>query len=248
MAFKSVKAYNEERFGNFFLLRNDGDFKDVVFLYRSLDEVLVADAHYIKSSDYTGYVHCCEAGCPACGKNIRVQNKLFIPVYSISDGEIQFWDRNMRFENQLETDVFSKFANPSEYVFRIIRHGAAGSIDTTYEIVLVGRLNGTNYDKILSDNHATFPEYYNVICKEVTVEQLSKMLTNSQNSNSYNSSSSSVPSYTVTPRPVATSYQAPSYENTPESEDLNSVPFNVSSEPEDVDYTDEDLDDSDVKF
>lgn len=201
MAFKKITDYNEERFGNFFLLRNDGDFADVVFLYKSFDDVLVADAHYVKSNDYTGYIHCCGAGCPACAKGLRVQNKLFIPLYNISAGEIQFFDRSIRFQNQLESEVFSKFANPSDYVFRIIRHGAAGSFETTYEIVVVGHINGTSYDKICADNNVTFPDYYSTVCKDLTVSEVSALFTASAMSTSA-SVSGDMPSYTVTPRPA----------------------------------------------
>lgn len=201
MAFKKITDYNEERFGNFFLLRNDGDFADVVFLYKSFDDVLVADAHYVKSNDYTGYIHCCGAGCPACAKGLRVQNKLFIPLYNISAGEIQFFDRSIRFQNQLESEVFSKFANPSDYVFRIIRHGAAGSFETTYEIVVAGHINGTSYDKICADNNVTFPNYYSTVCKDLTVSEVSALFTASAMSNSA-SVSGDMPSYTVTPRPA----------------------------------------------
>ena len=201
MAFKKITDYNEERFGNFFLLRNDGDFADVVFLYKSFDYVLVADAHYVKSNDYTGYIHCCGAGCPACAKGLRVQNKLFIPLYNISAGEIQFFDRSIRFQNQLESEVFSKFANPSDYVFRIIRHGAAGSFETTYEIVVVGHINGTSYDKICADNNVTFPDYYSTVCKDLTVSEVSALFTASAMSTSA-SVSGDMPSYTVTPRPA----------------------------------------------
>lgn len=201
MAFKKITDYNEERFGNFFLLRNDGDFADVVFLYKSFDDVLVADAHYVKSNDYTGYIHCCGAGCPACAKGLRVQNKLFIPLYNISAGEIQFFDRSIRFQNQLESEVFSKFANPSDYVFRIIRHGAAGSFETTYEIVVVGHINGTSYDKICADNNVTFPDYYSTVCKDLTVSEVSALFT-APVSSTATSVSGDMPSYTVTPRPV----------------------------------------------
>lgn len=58
MGFKSIEQFNEERYGNKFILPNDGDFADVIFLYKSAKEVLVADAHYVKSADYSGYVHC----------------------------------------------------------------------------------------------------------------------------------------------------------------------------------------------
>ena len=83
MGFKSVTSYNEEKFNGLFLLRNDGDSADVIFLDRNIDDVLVADTHYVKSADYSGYVHCCGKGCPACAKGIRIQTKLFIPLYNI---------------------------------------------------------------------------------------------------------------------------------------------------------------------
>lgn len=197
MAFKTVKSYNEERFGGLFLLRNDSESADVIFMYQSEDDVLVADTHYIKSADYSGYVHCCGAGCPACAKGIRVQTKLFIPVYNITQGELQFWDRSMRFENQLASDVFSKFPNPSEFVFRITRHGAAGSIETTYSITAVGKNNFKTYQEILASNNCTSPEYYEKICKDVSISELAKMIDSGSASST---SESDMPTYQATPR------------------------------------------------
>lgn len=193
MAFKSVKSYNDERFGGMFLLRNDGDYADVVFLYPSVDDVLVADTHYIKSPEYSGYVHCCGKGCPACAKNIRVQTKLFIPLYNIDAREIQFWDRGIRFETQLQNDVFSKYPDPSNYVFRITRHGVANSVDTSYEITAVGRNTFAPYAQILADHHTSMPEHYENVCKEIQPSKLNDML---------NASAKSTPNepYQVTPR------------------------------------------------
>lgn len=199
MAFKSVKSYNEEKFGGFFLLRNDGDYADVVFLYQSVEDVLVADVHYIKSPEYSGYAHCCGKGCPACAKGIRTQTKLFIPVYNIQADEIQFFDRTMRFEPQLQQDVFSKFPNPSDFVFRITRHGAAGSVDTTYEIVAVGKNNTMPYASILAKHNATMPEYYNVICKEMSAQEMKSLLdAGDRPSNGYSPNEDY--QYTATPR------------------------------------------------
>ena len=87
MAFKKMTEYNEEKFGNFFRLVNDGDFADVVFLYRSTHDVLVADVHYVKTPDYSGYVQCLERGCPACSEGIRIQSKLFIPMLVVSHSD-----------------------------------------------------------------------------------------------------------------------------------------------------------------
>ena len=178
MGFKNVVDYNEERYGNLFTLRNDGDSADVILLYQSKTDVLVADVHYIKSAEYSGYVHCARKNCPACQKGIRVQNKLFIPLYNINDGKIEFFDRSTRFEAQLMTDVLDKFPNPSEYVFRITRHGEANSYDTSYEIKAIAKNSTMPYAKILADNNASMPAYYENICKDLTPDEMRDLLSN----------------------------------------------------------------------
>ena len=205
MGFKSVKVYNEERYGGFFLLKNDGDYADVIFLYQSVDDVLVADAHYIKSADYKGYCHCLGHGCPACAKGdgIRVQAKLFIPLFNIAENEIQFWDRNISFEPQLQNDVFSRYSNPSEFVFRITRHGASRDVNTTYEITAVGRNVKLPYQQILTMNKATFPDKYSDVIKDFSSSKLYELL-NTPIASDY-STQSSMPEYSVTPRRMSSS-------------------------------------------
>lgn len=198
MAFKKAKDYNEERYGNFFMLRNDGDSADVIFLYQSYDDVLVADVHYLKSPDYSGYVHCNGHNCPACERGIRVQSKLFIPVYNIASGQIEFFDRSSRFENQLMTDVLLNYPNPSEYVFRITRHGNAGSMDTSYSIKVVGVNKVMSYSDIMSKFNTSLPEHYSVICKELTSTEMEKMFTTNNPSASIDSND--LPQYKITPR------------------------------------------------
>ncbi len=198
MAFKSIEQYNEEKYGDKFILQNDKDYADVIFMYRSVKDVLVADCHYVKSADYSGYVHCNGRGCPACAKGIRVQTKLFIPLYNITAGELQFWDRSARFEPQLHTNVFTHYPNPSEFVFRITREGAAGDINTKYQIIAVGNNNLMSYDEILSKNKITFPDYYEKICKDVDAATLSTWLNSSNAANT--SYDSDMPNYVATPR------------------------------------------------
>ena len=240
MAFKSIKAYNEERYGGFFLLRNDRDYADVIFLYRNEEDALVNSTHYIKSPDYSGYVECTGRGCPACAKNIRVQDKLFIPVYNIKDDEIQFWDRSTRFGDQLVRDVFSKYPNPSEYVFRITRIGAAGSIDTKYDIMAVGKNSQMPYDYILSKFHVTFPEYYSTVCKCASSNELSNMLnSNSTNGNGYTASPTQ--DYVPVPRPaidvpdnVPESLSLPDYDSIDSDSNL---PFDLDGDEPSNDVT-----------
>ena len=175
MGFKSLSQYQEDKNGDFFVLPNDNDYADVVFLYRSVEDVLVADVHYINSASYKGYVHCCGSGCPACNygdRGIRLDHKMFIPLYNLTKNKIEFWDRSTFFEQVLQKSVFGPFPNPSETVFRVIRHGEAGSRDTRYEIRPVGRNSGMPYDKILADMNVTFPEGYSKICKEMSSSEM----------------------------------------------------------------------------
>ena len=199
MAFKSMKTYTEERYGGKFILADDGDSADVIFLYQSDDDVLIADAHYVKSSEYTGYVHHCEIACPACAKGIRVQSKLFIPMYVPVADEIQFWDRNVRFQAILRQQVFNKYPNPSEFVFRITRHGVANDMNTTYEITAVAKNTYMSYNDILAKFNAKMPDYYSTIIREVSPEEMSKMLV-SNGSDSALSETYEMPKYQVSPR------------------------------------------------
>lgn len=238
MAFKTVKSYNEEKFGDFFLLRNDKDSADVIFLYEGAEDVLVADVHYLKSSSYSGYAHCCGAGCPACERGIRTQTKLFIPLYNLTTGKIEFFDRTMRFEPQLQQDVFSRYPNPSEYVFRIVRNGAAGSVDTTYSIVAVGKNTQFPYSAILAANNATMPEYYNNICRDLTVAEMRQMLNDSDRPSGY-SPNEEYTGFGAVPRGTA-AVPATEYPQAPEVE----VPSGFAEPPQYVaDATSGDSDD-----
>lgn len=202
MAFKAINDYNEARFGGLFVLRDDGDSSEVVFLYRSAQDCLVADTHYIKSADYSGYVHCCGRGCPACSQGIRVQTKIFIPLYDIKNDRILFWDRSIRFEHQLQNDVFSKFPNPCDYVFRITRKGAAGDINTVYEITAIARNTNMPYDSILAKHNIKFPEAYESICRDILATELSRMIATKPTTIGTSTESIGMPEYQITPRPA----------------------------------------------
>lgn len=219
MAFKAINDYNEARFGGLFVLRDDGDSSEVVFLYRSAQDCLVADTHYIKSADYSGYVHCCGRGCPACSQGIRVQTKIFIPLYDIKNDRILFWDRSIRFEHQLQNDVFSKFPNPCDYVFRITRKGAAGDINTVYEITAIARNTNMPYDSILAKHNIKFPEAYESICRDILATELSRMIATKPTTIGTSTESIGMPEYQITPRPA--------YNTSVSNLD---APFNVTSD------------------
>ena len=240
MAFKSITQYNQDRYDGLFMLRDDGDSADVIFLYRSIDDVLVADTHYIKSDGYSGYAHCLGARtCPACQKNIRVQTKLFIPVYVIDEDKVLFWDRSINFQTQLERDVFSKFANPTEYIFRITRHGAARDMNTRYSITAVYKNSSISYDDILAKHNIIFPDYYEKVCASWNEQQYTEHLS----PNSQSVDVDSMPEYKLSPRNVSASTELPEYneeENQielPEFEDTsNSEEVESNELPNDVNF------------
>lgn len=184
MGFKSMEQYDDERYGGMFRLINDGDYADVVIMYQGRQDVLEADVHYLKSNDFSGYVHCCDGECPACKKGIRVQAKLFVPVYVIEKKEILYFDRSTKFMSVLDNDVFRNYPNPSEYVFRITRHGVANSVDTTYSIRAVGKNNFASYAQILADLHTSMPADYSKICKDYDKTRIEEIVNNSAAGNS----------------------------------------------------------------
>lgn len=234
MAFKSMKTYNDERYKGLFRLVDDNDSADVIILYRSYEDVLIADAHYIKSADYSGYVHCNGSGCPACSKDIRVQQKLFIPLYNLNTNEIEFFDRNIKFDNVLQQQVFAKYPNPSAYVFKIIRHGKSGSMDTTYEIRAIANNTFGTYDQILQKFNITLPEYYSEVIREMSNEQMSEALNDKESA-----PASNLPDYQIKPR-EASQIQVP--------EAAPSIPVPDMPMPETVEVDSAETIDEDVDF
>ena len=240
MAFKSINEVKAEKYSGKFILENDGDTAFVIFLYRSSNDMLAANAHYIKSNSYNGYVHCNEGGCAACAKGLRIQTKLFVPMLVMtingnSVNEIQFWDRNMNFEPVLSQAVFKNFADPSAYIFQITRHGVHGSKETTYTIT-VADSNKIPFDQIMSDYNVSFPAVYEKVIKEVDNATLSQWLATANAANT--ATNTAVPQYVATPR-----VSAPQVTGLPNvlvdveaPFDVDEAPFDVDDIPEDVDF------------
>lgn len=199
MAFKKVDEYLKDKQGNFFVLRNDGDSADVIFLYRSREDMVVCSTHYIKSDQYSGYVHCLGAGCPACAKDIRRNDSLFIPVYNIVDDEIQYIDKGTRWEGLMQENVFRRTADPSSLVFAITRHNRPIEPGQRYPSVVYSIMaKSTNTVKsfdVLVPNPDPYV-LYGDICRQVDAITMSDMLATRTNSDA----GVPLPEYTPIPR------------------------------------------------
>lgn len=235
MAFKKLTTYNQERSHNWFTLRNDGDSANVTFLYHSIDDVLVAEAHYLNSNNYSGYVHCCGKGCPACAAGIRTQRRIFLPVFNFDTRKIEFFDRSTFFESQLVRDVFDKFPDPSKIVFKVTRHGKPNDVNTTYSIEAIGK-NKTALEDILANEKVSFPEHYSTVIKEVSVSEMANILSNRNEGGSTSYDDNDLPDYTITPRGQSTS-----------SVEVN-IPFSEDTSQKEEDNSKMELTDEDVEF
>ena len=241
MAFKTIDEYAEQKYQNRFVLQNHGDSADVIFLYRSRKDAVIADVHYIKSPDFSGYVHCPGIGCPACAKGIRTQTKLFIPLYNIGTGNIEFFDRTDKFQPQLVNDVFKNYPDASNYVFRITRNGVAGDQNTRYAINVTGAVAGSGlptYDDIMAMNNTKFPDLYDMIVKEMSVADMRSAIDSRATANDYGNSygnsygtyNADLQPYSATPRVQPTYSEpdlaiAPDINSNPETEEVGEVDF-----------------------
>jgi len=202
MAFKKFNDYVDNKNGIFFTLPNDKDYADVIFLYQSIDDVLVASVHWISTPGYKGYAHCLDDNCPACnyrserGGTIQRRDAMFIPVYNITKSRFEFWDRTPNFEYKLHDAVFKNYPNPSEYVFRITRNGKPRDVNTTYDIMVTGKNNYT-YEQIMADFKLSFPESYDLVCKELSYEEMDRYLNST--------APASIPDYNYVPVPRGSS-------------------------------------------
>ena len=210
MGFKSIEQFNEAKYGNRLILKNDGETARVIILYRNSADILIANAHYIKSAEYSGYVHCTGTGCPACAKGLRTQAKLFMPVYDIDRDEVLFFERDTKYFLEQLKGLMANYPNLSEFVFNITRHGEAGSRDTRYSITAIAKNSKIPYDEILARKSIKLPDYYETIIKDMTPAQISSILspTSGYSGTTYGSADS-LPDFVPQPRVTVASAETP---------------------------------------
>lgn len=219
MAFKSVAQIEKDTYGKFLRLTDDQQWVKGVLLYKSYDDVLSCDVHYVKSKDYSGYVHCCGSSCPACQKGISLRQKLFIPILVLADlnegydeDTVVFWDRNLSFNHYLKRDVFDKYDNPSDFVVKITRNGEYRDRNTTYSISACARFTN-DIDTVMESLGVKFPDYYENVVRTVDAATLQDML---NDTSATDKKSAYIPQQNY-------SYQATPRKRTPSPEDLDAV-------------------------
>lgn len=134
-----VNNYGGNGGGGYFSLKNDKDVAKVRFMYNSIDDVEGYAVHKVELDGKNRWVNCIREynepmnKCPFCANKNPQYAKLFIPLYNIDEKKIQIWERGKKFFSKLSS-ICARYPDLVHHIFEIERNGAAGSMDTTYEI------------------------------------------------------------------------------------------------------------------
>lgn len=144
---------------SFFTLRNDNDEAIVRFMCDSTDDFEILTVHDIKVGDRFRKVNCIRdfrdpvENCPLCASGAKINQRFFIKMIQYdkttdSAGNVSvtpkavIWERSTAYAKTLKS-YLDNYGPLSDVICKIIRHGKAGDMQTTYEIV--PNLNKTIY-------------------------------------------------------------------------------------------------------
>ena len=134
--------YGGQGGGGFFAISEDKGVKRVRFLYNNEEDVEGYSVHKVKVGDKERYVNCLRSykdpidTCPFCREHIKLEAKLFIPLYNVDEEQIQIWDRGKKMFEKMSALCarYAKKDNLVQHIFEVERHGKPKDTSTTYEI------------------------------------------------------------------------------------------------------------------
>lgn len=167
---------------NYFKIENDGETKDVRFLYKTVDDIDSYSVHEVKVGEKRRWVDCLkdpsdpESHCPFCDAGIKLQNRTFLLVWDEADQQAKVWERSSIQVSRNYMDIL-KNTSSEEIVgskFKIKRNGKKGDMKTTYVLMLVGV-----DDTKMEDLQEELPETDATIMKK-TVEEMEYYIENGE--------------------------------------------------------------------
>lgn len=142
-----VTNFEEYEGVGFFSLKNDGDEAVVRIMEDSVENFDIYSIHKIKSGNRWMNIDCPRTGhdalnmCPLCAKGEKLTQKIFIKILNYTKDSVGnitshpcVWERPISYATKLKNYI-NEYGPLSESVFKIRRNGAAGSLETTYEIL-----------------------------------------------------------------------------------------------------------------
>ena len=173
-----LDKYSPEKKGDYFVLKNDGDSAQVRILYENINDVEGHCVHKVKQKNgFFNYVECLRNYedpidcCPLCASkqngDSKLYSKIWVPLYLTEDSKVVLWERGKSFwKDQLYPLMVEKGEPFCGHVFTIERHGEAGDMETTYELIDEG------CDDIRLDDFDEIPNPVGTIILEKTFEEL----------------------------------------------------------------------------
>ena len=158
----------------FFTLRNDNDEAIVRFMCDSTDDFEILTVHDIKIGDKYRKINCIRDfhdpvdNCPLCASGTKINQRFFIKMIQYDKStdntgnvvitpKAMIWERSTAYAKTLKS-YLDNYGPLSDVICKIIRHGKAGDMQTTYEIV--PNLNKNIYrDEIYVKNPALFGDF-----------------------------------------------------------------------------------------
>lgn len=136
----------------FFTLKNDNDEAVVRFMCDSTDDFEILTVHDVQIGQRYRKVNCIRDprepldNCPLCKAGTRISNRFFIKLIQynrVTDPntsvqsivpQAMIWERSTAYAKTLKS-YLDNYGPLSDVICKIIRHGKAGDMQTTYEIV-----------------------------------------------------------------------------------------------------------------
>ena len=132
-------------------LKNNSDEAVVRFAFDSLNDLEFVTVHNVSVNGKYRKANCIRESlsdtvdkCPLCKAGVPLQQRVFLKMiqYDLdnrdSNGKPSYsakvWERSATFAKTLQTYI-NEYGNLSDYVFKIVRHGNAGDMKTTYDIM-----------------------------------------------------------------------------------------------------------------
>ena len=144
----NVEGGNNSNQIQFFSLRNDGDEAIVRFIYDNVNQFDIHTVHPVQLGNRWRPVACLRGPedpiekCPMCANNVDFRNRMFIYFVEYirqEDGTFmvqpRVWERPARDYAMKLKGYLDNYGPLSNMICKIVRHGKARDMGTTYEII-----------------------------------------------------------------------------------------------------------------
>lgn len=212
--------FQGERKAKFFSLVNDGDSAIVRFLHKDVNDFEVLDVHNIQLGGFNRKINCLKPfggskeECALCKANTYdddkgvykypLQRKIFIHMLKYDNPQTtteQIWERNKDYVKKL-LQLVEDYGPLCDRLYKIVRHGAKGSTDTTYDILPLDKDRYNPNDFIFNESQLNYEKALGGVVLNQSNEAIEEYLSTGNFPNFKGKKDEE-----ITPRPDATSEQ-----------------------------------------